>query len=523
MYLTIVVSFIALLVGIIVWLTLNSTAQSKELEIQLKEQKNKTKNHRKNLEILSEIGQNITALLSIEEIIEKAYDSINAIMDASGFGIGVYNEKTKKMDFPGFIEKGQKLDFHSVTLEDKGELTAWCWNHEKDVIINDLEKEAHLYFEKNVEVNVMIGEVPHSIIYLPIYRRKSQEKIGVLTVQSFRTAAYSNYHLFLLKNIAIYISIAMENAQAFQKSVAYSEKVGEENEAIMKSNRLLEKEKVFLGKLVLKEESQKTEIERQKLIIEKQSAQMLKGIKYANNIQQSILPKEEIIKLYLPYSFIYFAPKELVSGDFYWFHHVNGRSIISAIDCSGHGVPGAFITMIGNTLLNKIIKEERVVNPSEILNKLDANIFEVLTKKDGSRSVDGMDLSICVINHNEKKIEFAGARNNMYIINGEKHEKIEADTKSIGVLRKDSFKYTTREIKVEKEDWFYIMSDGYVDQFGENQEGPKKYGRRRLLEKLIALNQQDGKIQLQELERDMQEWKGSIEQIDDQLIIGFKV
>ncbi|PCH67491.1 MAG: hypothetical protein COC01_05740 [Bacteroidetes bacterium] len=300
---------------------------------------------------------------------------------------------------------------------------------------------------------------------------------------------------------------------------------------------------------------QKDDIERQKEIIEEsrdeiaaKNKDITDSINYAKKIQEAILPDQRDIRTTLPNSFVLFKPKDIVSGDFYWFADNDDGIIIAACDCTGHGVPGAFMSMIGNDILNQIVLEKGITKPSEILNNLHLGIRQALgQEKEDSKAKDGLDLALCNINEKNKKVQFSGAYNSLYLIaknidkrfskliDGKKFKlyqsennkefqllEIRADRFGIGGESHEvSRKFTNHQIDVEEGDTLYLFSDGYQDQFG----GPhnKKFSSRRVKE-LILSNQshdmaQQGDLLLNEIEK----WKANHEQIDDILFIGVKI
>ncbi len=226
------------------------------------------------------------------------------------------------------------------------------------------------------------------------------------------------------------------------------------------------------------------------------------SIQYAKRIQLAILPPLEQIFKHLPQSFLMYKPKDIVSGDFYWFGTKKGKIIIAAVDCTGHGVPGAFMSMIGHNLLNQIISENSIIEPDQILNALHNGVQAAL--KQGTNIVDtsdGMDVALCTIDKNKKEIEF--------------------DKFSIGGSQlDDSRKFSKHTIKFETGDSFYMTSDGYADQFGG--EKGKKFMARRFSELLKSIKSKPMSEQEAILEQTFENWKGSYQQVDDILVIGFR-
>ncbi len=229
-------------------------------------------------------------------------------------------------------------------------------------------------------------------------------------------------------------------------------------------------------------QSQKNEVSLQKEIVEKQKEKIIDSITYAQRIQQSILIEESEIRNYLPNSFIYYLPKDIVSGDFYWCSVIENKIILAAIDCTGHGVPGAFMSMIGNSLLNQIVNEKNITQPSEILRLLNIGVYNALhQEKTGTLSRDGMDVAICCIDYKNNELQFAGAQNPLFIVSNNHVTIIKADKQTVGggtLTHKGNpleIKYTNHSIVLEKNMCIYLFSDGYMDQFGGEER--KKFVR----------------------------------------------
>lgn len=267
---------------------------------------------------------------------------------------------------------------------------------------------------------------------------------------------------------------------------------------------------------------------KQKVVIEQQKEKIIDSIDYAQSIQQSVLPEESEIKKYFQESFILYKPKDIVSGDFYWFSKVKeeNKFIIAAVDCTGHGVPGAFMSMIGNMLLNQVVNENGITKPSEILELLGSGLKKVLNNRKDRTSVDGMDIALCTIDYTRKELEYAGAHNPLYIVHNNKIEIIKADNYEIGskILKnknQENKAYTNHCIPFKENMSIYLFSDGYADQFGGNER--KRFGKNKFQE-LLANNQQKSMEQQKELLTiAFEEWKGASSQIDDILVIGIKL
>lgn len=266
-----------------------------------------------------------------------------------------------------------------------------------------------------------------------------------------------------------------------------------------------------------------SERKRQEQIISQKNKDITDSISYAQKIQHAILPHDDVIKTHLPKSFILYMTKDIVSGDFYWFTHFKDFSIIAAVDCTGHGVPGAFMSLIGYNILNKIVNEQKITDPKDILFELNNGILEVL-HKNASESKDGMDTAICKINHKQHTIEYSGAMRPLWTINNFELKEIKADKIPIGTKQKDrdeTIAYTTHTLKVEKGDSFYIFTDGYADQFGGPKD--KKYSTGKFKDLLKTNSNKDFETQLSVIKAEHLSWKGENEQVDDILVIGFTI
>ncbi|MBA2614062.1 MAG: tetratricopeptide repeat protein [Bacteroidetes bacterium] len=269
---------------------------------------------------------------------------------------------------------------------------------------------------------------------------------------------------------------------------------------------------------------QKLEVERQKSLVEEKQSQILSSINYAKRIQESILISEDKIIAHLPNLFITYIPKDIVSGDFYWYSKQGHESFIVVADCTGHGVPGAFLSMVGSTLLNEIITHKKIHDPALIITSLAAGLSGTLINKEKEElNTDGMDISICKIDHITKKLYFAGANQSIYIVDNYQTQEIKPQISSInGILAIDNLeKITPFEITLKPNMMVYMSTDGYVDQIGE--ETKKKFLTSRYEKLLGQIHTLAVEKQRYMLEETFDEWKGESKQIDDVLIIGFKI
>jgi len=273
------------------------------------------------------------------------------------------------------------------------------------------------------------------------------------------------------------------------------------------------------------------EISEQKDKIEEQNEQrkellenITASIKYARRLQENILPSESRIASLLPKSTVFFKPKDIVSGDFYFVNEYNGKVVFAAIDCTGHGVPGAFMSLVGHNALNSAIRLNPGLNPADILRDLNRLSSKALNSDQNSESGmrDGMDLALCVLDRENATLEYAGAHNPMYLVRNRKIEIFKADKISIGSTESMDEEFTRYKISLQKGDTIYIFSDGYVDQFGGKQGRKFMYEPFRQL--LLSIANKDSETQYDILDQTLTEWlnAGEVvqEQIDDIIVMG---
>ncbi len=247
------------------------------------------------------------------------------------------------------------------------------------------------------------------------------------------------------------------------------------------------------------------------------------SIKYAKRIQENILPPEKTIRKFVSEFFILYKPKDIVSGDFYWMHQQGNNVLIASVDCTGHGVPGAFMSIVGYNLLNKAIEGMQNIDTAEILNKLNQGLSETMKPAvDEDTLRDGMDISIVNINFSRKELMYSGAYNPVYILRGANLNELSPDKISIGSYADEpNRKYGSQVFKLEKGDTVYLFSDGYADQFGGPNGKKYKYNQfKNLLLDVQNLSMADQKALL---DRNIEEWRGKLEQVDDILVMGIKI
>ncbi len=375
----------------------------------------------------------------------------------------------------------------------------------QSVVINNASQEQAM-----IGINYVNKIKPKSVMCMPLIH---QGKLtGILYLENnLTTEAFTPDRLEILEILSAQITISLENALLYEN---LEEKVKKRTEDVV----------------------------RAKEIIEKKNQDITASINYAKRIQEATLPQIEEIKKILPQSFVFFKPRDVVSGDFYWYAQLpprpiyqdqngdkqklligyeNEKTVITAVDCTGHGVPGAFMSMIGNDLLNEIVDLRGVTQPDIILKELHNGVVQALRQNETDNK-DGMDLALCTIDTENKIVTFAGAKNPLiYIQNGEVHQ-IKGDKLPIGGVKiAETRNFQTHQISVTSPTTFYIFTDGYQDQFGG--EDARKFMIKQLKELFLEIHQQDMQTQHEILSQTFKEWIGDHRQIDDVLVIGFRI
>jgi PAS domain S-box-containing protein len=266
------------------------------------------------------------------------------------------------------------------------------------------------------------------------------------------------------------------------------------------------------------------EINEQRKVIDEKNQDIKDSIEYSKRIQRSILIEREKIKRYAPESFILFKPREVVSGDFYWFVDAEADVLkVAACDCTGHGVPGAFMSLIGNSLLNLAVNNPANESPAKVLDSLDAELKKSLNKNAEDKPLrDGMDIALCYIDFSKMRLEFAGANNPLYIFRKKELIILKADKQPITAATESEAKpFTNQHFDLQKGDTIYLFTDGYADQFG-GKDG-KKFMYKRFKETLESIQDKTMDEQKSALYYTFQDWKGNLDQVDDMLVIGVRV
>ena len=361
-------------------------------------------------------------------------------------------------------------------------------------------------------------------IILTFQNEEKQKEIEILKKEEKLRTQQLKFSLGVLALFFIFIIVIVIIMRRLQKTKLLLE---EQYKQIKLQKRELETQSRILEKATQR-------LLKQKEKIEKQNLNIASSIRYASRIQMAMLPNEKLFATFFDDYFIYYKPKEVVSGDFYWIAEIVGdkpslfreekkRKIILAVgDCTGHGVPGAFMSMLGDAYLNQIIKIQHITEPDRILYELNYYIRETLQHND-TESMDGMDIGICTIDFQMRTLDFAGAKQDLIYIQGGRMFRVHGDTHSIGGLKQERNKFfTLKKIDITVETIFYMYTDGFQDQFGGPQG--RKYMAKRFRDFIFSICDKPMFEQKKAIHEEFLKWKGKkYHQMDDITIIGVKI
>jgi serine phosphatase RsbU (regulator of sigma subunit) len=434
--------------------------------------------------------------------------------------------------------------------------------------VNTLIHEANFYYINVVDTMLLFGGIVAGILVTVVYllffvRWTNSDIINpvnelLINMQKTTRGQLDNYSLVrtndelgnLSENYNIMTSKLYEYISHIGRMNAELEqKVKERTAEIQAQKEEIEAQRDEV-------ESQRDEIEMQRdYVIEQRDLIILQkkaitdSIEYAANIQSAILPPARELDIIFPEYFVYYRPRDIVSGDFYWAHKINKKGqnkvIVIAADSTGHGVPGAIMSMLGITLLKEIVVKKGIFNPSEILDNLKENVVNSLHQADDSgKSKDGIDISVCLIDFDNKKLEYAGAYNPIYLVRKVNSEnlghnrtvldkiiyenydsklliEIKADKNPIGLSHKTEKKYSLHTLDLEVGDVLYMFSDGYADQFGGEKRLKYLYSRFKMF--LANIPSEPLNKQYHEIDKELTKWRGNERQVDDILVMGIKI
>jgi serine phosphatase RsbU (regulator of sigma subunit) len=353
------------------------------------------------------------------------------------------------------------------------------------------------------------------------YFEPSEPNLGIIA-ESFREIEKGIYLIKGYKNKCF---------GTFKNAVAFSMEVNNEAGGYIILNGEADKiiGSVFINKLKMFREHALSayskaiyfnKIENQKAQLQSYFTHTSESIRYAQKLQEAILPPVEYLQQNLNNCFVILLPKDVVSGDFYWISKINDLVILIVVDCTGHGVPGAFMSMLGNSFLNQIINIDMIYDPAEILSRLD-KMTKSTFQSGNDFSTDGMDAAVCVIDKNNNKIAFAGAKRPLYYIQEGAVGEIKGNRYSIAGLSHEEKRFTNHSLALNALQSFYLFSDGITDQVGEVTG--RKMMANNVKELLSSVYEYPAEVQKERIIEAIKEWQGSTEQIDDMLMIGYVI
>ncbi len=441
------------------------------------------------LSLLNTLQDSVDAQMLIPEIFETTLKKLNLSlrMDISAVLMPVNGTSAFNIQYQ-FGSASQLDAGRTITIEN-------LKNKADFILINKQSAETDL--SKFVKETL---ELPY-FIAVPIFSHKSL--LGILISGRLKELKpffpqLNDSDVDLLKSLSAFISVSCTNANLY--SIA---------------DRLVKErtEQVVL---------QKEEIEQKNNKLEVLFKQVTDSIRYAQNIQEAMLPPKNVWSSLLPHSFVLYKPKDIVSGDFYWIDKKGDWVYFACVDCTGHGVPGAFMSIVGYNLLKDILMDDAISTPAQIMDNMNIGVSSTFHRDQAIRTTkDGMDMTLCAINYQTMELQYASAFNPLYVVHNNELIKYNANKFPVGMDVGETKPFTNNIIKLHKGDTVYIASDGYADQFGGPND--KKFLVSNFRNLLLDISKKNIEEQEGLLNHAIEKWKGSQEQVDDILVIGFKV
>jgi len=458
------------------------------LSKRLRKQKAEIQRAYDNIKNISSIGQKVTSTLDFRTMVQTANSNMASLIHSSFFGVGIFDEAEQRIEFLDFVKKGEAQQDHFEYMEEEDKLSIWCLKNNKPVTINNIDMQYKSYLSKPLKVE---ANTPQSLIYLPL--TFENKVLGVITAQSLEKNAFSEIDLKMMQTLGSYVSVALSNANAYE-------------------------------------------------LINIKNKNITDSIRYAQTIQEAIMPSESQMHTYFSEYFVIYRPKDIVSGDIYWLGHNpivdNNKSLISfaLIDCTGHGVPGGFMSLVSSYLLNDI--ESNLINmqkkrqddsvsiftPAVVLEYLDGRFRESLKQYEKSND-DGMDIAFCTMEQildGQTKVTFAGAKRPIFYYRQSEGilETIRGEKRSIGGQYKKEHPFQNHEIMLSKGDMLYFTTDGFADQ---NDEERHRFTSAKLTELIEENAKLPTKDQQKNIETILDTYMKNAEQRDDITIIGIRI
>lgn len=438
-------------------------------ELKLKQYSNK-------LLLLNDIGKSILSSQSLQNTIIDILKKVHANFQQSArVSIAMFDAFTEKANFNFVFSPGKNRlsGDMAIPLSSFRKLDTLKLN--QPYIIDDLStlNDPSEIDKMNIEDGI------RSCLIMPLFYEDGL--LGSINLDSEQNNGFSQDDLELLQDVSSEIAIALQQAKF--------------KAAIHESN----------------------------ILLKRRNEDINASLRYAKRLQEAILPPHDYVKYLLPESFIFYQPKEIISGDFYWLEKHEDIILIAAADCTGHGAPGAFMSIVGNNLLNQAVNIYNITQPSLILDFINNGLSKVLHNKVDEVSIkDGMDIVLCSFDKKNKVLEFSGANNTLWMIRNQELIITKGDKFPVGAyLERGAKLFTNHKVQLEDGDTVYLFSDGFADQFGGPKGKKFKYDQFRKF--LLSIQNQSMESQKLLLNKVFEDWKGNLEQVDDILVIGLKV
>jgi serine phosphatase RsbU (regulator of sigma subunit) len=443
--------------------------------------------------------------------------------------------------------KGSDTEKGFICMFDKYDAELLC-HPDKNMLGMKLSSEFNFENSKTGEVNKTRNVILEGVAAGGLFHTEKNTDIAYMipvkgtgwmlaaheNIENIKTEIMSQKEMFLIGfGILSIITAIIATIMARIVGRRYEKKIEEQNILLENTNEELKttnnelnqkNQEIIVQKTIIEEQHEF--VKQQKNQISEQNEQITSSIQYASRIQTAMLPPESLISEVFNDLFVYYQPKNIVSGDFYWFKKINNTIIFAVADSTGHGVPGAFMSMLGIAFLNEIINEEthdfNTCTASQILDELRDKIKNSLRQTgDNDQTKDGMDMAVILLNAETKAIQFAGAYNPLYIVRNKKLTEVEGDKMPVGVYLKDNESFSNKRAQLKEGDAIYMFSDGFYDQFGG--ELGRKFMKKSFRELLEDISDKTMLEQKEILHNILSEWKGSNEQSDDIVVAGIRI
>ena len=431
-----------------------------------------------NIQSISLIGQQLTQDLDFTHMLSFAYERINQMMDASEFGVGIYDESTHRLHHDFYIFNGELItDSLTTNIDESERFSSYVIRNKQSILLNDIRTEYNKYISSLGDLDT--DELLNSLICIPLI--VENKVLGIMSVQGKNKYAYTNYHLDILQTMANYIAIAIDNSNAYSSLKQANNSLKDKNNNILDS------------------------------------------IRYAKTIQTAFLPDQQVFQNAFAEVGIMYQPKDLVSGDFYWYAEKGNKKFFAVADCTGHGVPGAFMSIIGISLLNEITQSLQQEDTHQILETLD-KLLRINLDQASKQNTDGMDIALCMVEEqtgtSTTKVSFSGAKRSLYYKKNGGLVKLKGTNRSIGGIHKTHKPFTSNQLSLEKGDCIYLFTDGLADQ---NNIYNQKLGSLQVEKMLQEVTYESIDAQITSFMELFNVFKGEADQRDDILLVGIKL